>query len=114
VPTPKAPGLSTGHYPQVEVMTVKSFSFVESIVHKVWTIPDCALLQNMNLFSDSIFQLIGHLPVNWTVIAQQITDPNVLGQMQNIFNHFVQTGQVWALLIGLCIGYMIRNLTSYG
>ncbi len=68
----------------------------------------------MNLFSDSIFQLIGQLPVNGILIAQHITDPNVLGQIQNAFNHFVQTGQVWAMLIGLCIGYMIRNLTSYG
>jgi len=68
----------------------------------------------MNLFNDSIFQLLGYLPVNWTVVAQQITDPDVLGQIQKAFSHFVQTGQVWALLIGLCIGYMIRNLTTYG
>ncbi|MBD2772849.1 hypothetical protein [Iningainema tapete] len=54
------------------------------------------------------------LGANATVVAQQITDPNIIGQMQKAFNHFVQTGQVWALLIGLCIGYMIRNLTSYG
>ncbi|MBR8837389.1 MAG: hypothetical protein DSM106950_26115 [Stigonema ocellatum SAG 48.90 = DSM 106950] len=68
----------------------------------------------MNLISDSIFQLIGHLSVNWTVVAQQITDPDVLGQIQNAFNHFVKTGQVWAMLIGLVVGYMIRNLTTYG
>lgn len=54
------------------------------------------------------------LGANATIVAQQITDPNLIGQMQKAFNHFVQTGQVWALLIGLCIGYMIRNLTSYG
>ena len=48
------------------------------------------------------------------VLAQQITDPNLIGQMQKAFNHFVQSGQVWAMLIGLAIGYMIRNLTSYG
>ncbi|MFH7025864.1 MAG: hypothetical protein ACHBN1_10775 [Heteroscytonema crispum UTEX LB 1556] len=68
----------------------------------------------MNHFSDSVSQLVWHSSVNYPVIAQQITDPNVLGQMQKAFNHFVQTGQVWALLIGLVIGYMIRNLTSYG
>gem|GEM_PF-518281 len=72
------------------------------------------LLQNMNLPGNPMTQLIGHLPLNWTTLAQHITDPNVLGQLQNAFNHFVQTGQVWALLIGLCIGYMIRNLTNYG
>jgi hypothetical protein len=68
----------------------------------------------MNNFSDSVSQLVWHSSVNYPVIAQQITDPNVVGQMQKAFNHFVQTGQVWALLIGLLIGYMIRNLTSYG
>ncbi|MDF5720469.1 MAG: hypothetical protein PUP91_08285 [Rhizonema sp. PD37] len=68
----------------------------------------------MNLFSDSVFNSLGYIPVNWTVLAQQISDPNVLGQMQKAFNHFVQTGQVWALLIGLGLGYMLRNLTSYG
>lgn len=48
------------------------------------------------------------------VLAQQITDPNLIGQIQKAFSHFVQSGQVWAMLIGLAIGYMIRNLTSYG
>jgi hypothetical protein len=48
------------------------------------------------------------------MLGQTITDPNVMGQMQKAWNHFIQTGQVWALLIGLVIGYIIRNLTSYG
>jgi hypothetical protein len=68
----------------------------------------------MNFLSDSIFQLVWHLPVDWTLIAQTINDPNILGQIQKAFNNFVQTGQVWALLIGLVIGYLFRNLTSYG
>ncbi|WP_392536005.1 hypothetical protein [Nostoc sp. C117] len=59
-------------------------------------------------------QLLWHLPVNWTALAQTITDPDLMGQMQKAWNHFIQTGQVWALLIGLVIGYIIRNLTSYG
>ena len=54
------------------------------------------------------------IPVNWTVLAQNVTDPDLLGQVQKSFNNFVETGQVWALLIGLVVGYLIRNLTSYG
>ena len=54
------------------------------------------------------------IPVNWTVIAQNVSDPDVMGQMEKAFNNFIETGQVWALLIGLVVGYMIRNLTSYG
>lgn len=69
----------------------------------------------MSLFTDSISHLIfWHSHIHWTVLAQNITDPDILGQMQKAFTHFVQTGQAWALLIGLAIGYMIRNLTSYG
>ncbi len=54
------------------------------------------------------------LPVNWTVIAQTVNDPDLLGQVQKAWNNFVETGQIWALLIGLVVGYLIRNLTSYG
>ena len=54
------------------------------------------------------------IAVNLTVLAQNVSDPDVLGQMQKAFNNFVETGQVWALLIGLVVGYLIRNLTSYG
>ncbi|MEH1768312.1 hypothetical protein [Nostoc sp.] len=68
----------------------------------------------MSHYSDLISQLLWHLPVNLTDIAQTITDPHVLDQIQKAWSHFIQTGQVWALLIGLFIGYIIRNLTSYG
>ncbi|MBG1242719.1 hypothetical protein [Nostoc sp. NZL] len=69
----------------------------------------------MSHYSDLISQLYWYLPVNLTaLLAQTITDPDLMGQMQKSWNHFIQTGQVWALLIGLVIGYMIRNLTSYG
>ena len=68
----------------------------------------------MNYISDSISQLYWHLPANVTVLAQNVTDPDLIGQIQKTWNNFVQTGQIWALLIGLVIGYILRNLTSYG
>ncbi|MHC5727309.1 MAG: hypothetical protein ACYTXY_24880 [Nostoc sp.] len=68
----------------------------------------------MSNYSDLISQLFWNLPVNFTALAQTITDPDLMGQIQKAWSHFIQTGQVWALLIGLVIGYMIRNLTSYG
>jgi hypothetical protein len=69
----------------------------------------------MTHYSDLTSQLLWHLPLNLTMmLGQTITDPNLMGQMQKAWNHFIQTGQVWALLIGLVIGYIIRNLTSYG
>jgi hypothetical protein len=33
--------------------------------------------------------------------------------MRNIWNNFVESGQLWALLFGIVLGYMIRNLTAY-
>ncbi|WP_445637212.1 DUF2523 domain-containing protein [Nostoc sp. DSM 114161] len=68
----------------------------------------------MSHYSDFISEFLWHLPVNWTALAQTVTDPDLMGQIQKSWNHFIQTGQVWALLIGLVIGYIIRNLTSYG
>lgn len=68
----------------------------------------------MNNALDSMSHLVWHLPVYSTMLAQTVRDANLIGQVQTAFNHFIQTGQVWALLIGLVIGYIIRNLTSYG
>ncbi len=70
--------------------------------------------QVMNYFSGVISQLVWQLPVNLTMLAQTINDPDVLGQMEQAWNNFVTTGQIWALLIGLIVGYVLRGLTSYG
>jgi hypothetical protein len=44
-------------------------------------------------------------------ISQQ--DVDIIGNVQKFFSNFVKTGQAWALLIGLIIGYMFRGFTSY-
>jgi hypothetical protein len=46
------------------------------------------------------------------VLAQQF-DQDVLGDMGNAWNTFVQSGQIWALIIGLVLGYLIRGMTTY-
>lgn len=48
-----------------------------------------------------------------TVLAQAIEDPDILGQMQDAWNNFIETGQVWALLIGVFFGYLFKSLTGY-
>ncbi|MEQ8960385.1 MAG: hypothetical protein RLP02_21085 [Coleofasciculus sp. C2-GNP5-27] len=48
------------------------------------------------------------------VFAQQFEDPDVLGQIQQAFNNFIESGQVWAFLIGLVIGYIFRGMSSFG
>ena len=48
-----------------------------------------------------------------TILAQVIEDPDIIGQMQDAWNNFIETGQVWALLIGVFFGYLFKGLTSY-
>lgn len=70
---------------------------------------------SMNYMYDTIgLPSIWHSLLNWVVFAQSIKDPDLLGNWQKAFDHFIQSGQVWALLIGLVLGYVIRGLTSYG
>ena len=47
------------------------------------------------------------------ILSQTVKDPKVLDQMQNAWNNFVETGQIWALIIGIIVGYMFRSFTSY-
>lgn len=46
------------------------------------------------------------------VLAQQF-DQDILGDMGRLWNTFIESGQVWALLIGVVVGYLLRNLTAY-
>ncbi|TAD76295.1 MAG: hypothetical protein EA001_12390 [Oscillatoriales cyanobacterium] len=40
--------------------------------------------------------------------------PDVVGGVQKFWNGLVKTGQLWALLIGMAVGYIICRATSYG
>lgn len=46
------------------------------------------------------------------VLAQQF-DQDILGDMGKLWNTFIESGQVWALIIGIAVGYMVRGLTAY-
>jgi len=46
------------------------------------------------------------------VLAQTIEDPEVLKQIEDGWNNFIESGQVWALLIGLFLGYLFRTFIS--
>lgn len=51
------------------------------------------------------------LSLHSSLIAQ--VEDNWFDQFQQTFNHFVQSGQIWALFIGMILGYLIRSLTPY-
>jgi len=75
-------------------------------------------LQAVTVGLDSISHLsdVGtlnhYLSTDWLVLAQSVEDPEVLTRIQSAWNNFISTGQVWALLIGLIIGYLFRGITS--
>ncbi len=46
------------------------------------------------------------------VLAQ--FEQDLWGDVSGAFNNFVESGQLWALLIGIVMGYLLRGLTSFG
>jgi hypothetical protein len=41
-------------------------------------------------------------------------DTDVFAGTRNFFNNFVKSGQAWALVVGLVLGYVIRGFMTYG
>ncbi|MBD2393801.1 hypothetical protein H6G11_05980 [Cyanobacterium aponinum FACHB-4101] len=52
------------------------------------------------------------LVVNNGLLAQ-IQDPDILGQMSDAWKNFVESGQIWALLIGVFFGYIFASFTRF-
>lgn len=52
-------------------------------------------------------------PVLAQVIAQ-FKETNIQDDVSKVWGKFVRTGQVWAFLIGMIIGYLAKSFTSYG
>jgi len=56
---------------------------------------------------------------DWIELAQQAApqkntqfNQNVVGDMGKGWNNFVEKGQVWALIIGVTLGYLFRSVTA--
>ncbi|MBD2139173.1 hypothetical protein H6F32_16705 [Anabaena sp. FACHB-1237] len=43
-----------------------------------------------------------------------IKDPDLLGQIEKAWNTFVKSGQIWAIMIGIVVGYIFKSLSSFG
>ncbi len=69
-----------------------------------------------DLFSSvSLPQEVGWLPqhADEGVVLSQIgyvEDPDILGQIQDGFTNFVESGQAWALVLGIILGYWFGGL----
>ena len=69
------------------------------------------------LFNDQLVQIMLDLHHNYllpvsSLLAQQIEDPDILGEMQDAWYNFIDSGQVWALLIGAFFGYTFKGFTG--
>ena len=57
---------------------------------------------------------------DWSHIGHSFSSPlallntDVFAGTRSFFDHFFKTGQAWALLIGIIVGYVLRGFTSYG
>jgi hypothetical protein len=75
-----------------------------------------SLLINMPLDSSGAHQVLGlinHIAAtDWLFLAQQVQDAKVLDNIQGAFGNFVQSGQAWAMLFGVVLGYMFRVFTG--
>ncbi|MEM6517918.1 MAG: hypothetical protein AAF722_01145 [Cyanobacteria bacterium P01_C01_bin.70] len=47
------------------------------------------------------------------VLAQEQFDQDVIADLGNAMAYFIESGQVWALVIGFVLGYLIRGVTTY-
>ncbi|MFM7450152.1 MAG: hypothetical protein ACKO24_16335 [Leptolyngbyaceae cyanobacterium] len=47
-------------------------------------------------------------------LVAQFKQTDLAGDVQRWFNGLIRTGQLWAFLIGLIVGYLFRSLTTYG
>ncbi len=61
-------------------------------------------------FQSQLTDNILQAPVHQSILAQEVSDPDVMGQMGDYLKNFVETGQVWALLVGIVLGYVFRGI----
>lgn len=65
------------------------------------------LLNHSHIAQNLMFQV--HQQSLW--IAQ--FEDNLGSSFQSTWDNFIQSGQVWALIIGFIVGYVFRSITSY-
>lgn len=54
-----------------------------------------------------------HSTVEWSLLAQQF-EVDVFDRFNAFIANFIESGQAWALLIGIVLGYLIKSVFSYG
>ncbi len=52
--------------------------------------------------------------VTGTPVIGQYFDQDLVGTTGKMLTGFYESGQLWALLIGLVLGYAFKSMSSYG
>lgn len=99
--------------PHLSLTNVSLTPGLESILRPVVLedIPQIQSFLPLDAVSLEVASLSSAMPQSM-VLAQQF-DQDILGDMGKLWNTFIESGQVWALIIGIVIGYMVRGLTAY-
>ncbi|MBP0029361.1 hypothetical protein PN466_17070 [Roseofilum reptotaenium CS-1145] len=50
----------------------------------------------------------------FSVVLAQQTDADLMANVKTAFANFIESGQVWAFILGIILGYIIRQITTYG
>jgi hypothetical protein len=73
----------------------------------------------LHVFNNSISTIdfsslnLAHFQLDWNTFFAQIFQQDVTKDLVNGWNNFVKTGQIWALLIGVTLGYLFKSITSF-
>ncbi len=70
-------------------------------------------LNHISPWHDVLGGLSHQLSVDGLVLAQLKTNTDLFGNVGSAWNNFVKTGQLWALLIGIVIGYVFKGFTTF-
>ena len=77
------------------------------VVEGMQAIP--TLLHHISPGHDALAGLNHLLSVDWHGLAQLKTNTDLYGNVTSAWNNFVKTGQIWALLIGMFLGYLFKS-----
>lgn len=67
---------------------------------------------NLDLLNQSHIQKFVFQAHQHSLWIAQFED-NLGSSFQSAWDNFIQSGQVWALIIGFIVGYVFRSITSY-
>lgn len=81
------------------------------IIEGMQTLP--IVLNHISPGHDTLNALHHVTSIDWHGLAQLKNDTDLFGQVGRSWDNFVKTGQVWALLIGIVIGYLFKGFTTF-